>query len=137
MARYMEGYAIADRYDLGEFPQGPNKTVATKYGKATQLEMMVDMLHDDNIKVQMDLVPNQMLGLNQREAVFVRRATSSGEPFTNPFTGGEKKRRRSQHLTSLIQKVAVWDKQNMVTSKNGTNRSSMEHHCKGRGWAAS
>ncbi|MEK4649058.1 glycoside hydrolase family 70 protein [Exiguobacterium sp. FSL W8-0210] len=90
MARYMEGYAIADRYDLGEFPQGPGGAVATKYGKATQLEMMVDMLHDDNIKVQMDLVPNQMLGLNKREAVFVRRATSSGEPFTNPYTGGEK-----------------------------------------------
>ncbi|WP_214846289.1 glycoside hydrolase family 70 protein [Exiguobacterium sp. S90] len=89
MARYMEGYAISDRYDFGEFPQGPNGAVATKYGKASQLEMMVDMLHDDNIKVQMDLVPNQMLGLNQREAVYVRRANTSGEPFTNPYTGGE------------------------------------------------
>ncbi|ACB62096.1 Dextransucrase [Exiguobacterium sibiricum 255-15] len=89
MARYMEGYAIADRYDLGEFPQGPGGTTATKYGKASHLEMMVDMLHDDNIKVQMDLVPNQMLGLNKREAVFVRRATSSGELFTNPYTGGQ------------------------------------------------
>lgn len=89
MARYLEGYAIADRYDLGEFPQGPGGTIPTKYGKASQLEMMVDMLHDDHIKVQMDLVPNQMLGLSQREAVYVRRATGSGKPFANPFTGGE------------------------------------------------
>ena len=29
MARYMEGYAIADRYDLGEFPQGFASSMAS------------------------------------------------------------------------------------------------------------
>lgn len=89
MARYMEGYAIADRYDLGEFNQGPNNTQATKYGTSDELKNMINTLHDDGLKLQLDLVPNQMLGLPEREAVYVTRTDSNGNLFRNPFTTGK------------------------------------------------
>ncbi|MDP4163538.1 MAG: glycoside hydrolase family 70 protein [Bacillota bacterium] len=89
VARYMEGYAISDRYDLGEFNQGPNNTQATKYGTSTELKDMVNTLHAKKLKLQMDLVPNQMLGLTNREAVYVNRVDSSGNLFKNPYTTGE------------------------------------------------
>lgn len=86
MARYMEGYAIADRYDFGEFPQGPNNAIPTKYGKADELKAVVRAMHAKGVNVQMDLVPNQMLGLTQREMVYVQRTSSSGDLFKNPYT---------------------------------------------------
>ncbi|MBT2696558.1 dextransucrase [Bacillus sp. ISL-40] len=60
---YGEGYAINDRYDLGEFPQGKNGEKATKYGTSDQLKLLITNLHDNGLKVQEDLVPNQMMGL--------------------------------------------------------------------------
>ncbi|AKM18207.1 Glucosyltransferase-SI precursor [Geobacillus sp. 12AMOR1] len=88
MARYMEGYAIADRYDLGEFNQGPNNERATKYGTSDELKDMIDKLHAAGLKVQLDLVPNQLLGLNGREAVYVTRVDNNGDLFKNPYTTG-------------------------------------------------
>lgn len=89
MARYLEGYAITDRYDLGEFNQGPNGTQATKYGTSSELKGMVNSLHEDGLKVQMDLVPNQLMGMPGREAVYVKRTDDSGNQFTNPYTTGQ------------------------------------------------
>lgn len=88
MGRYMEGYAIADRYDLGEFNQGPNNTKATKYGTSDELKSMINTLHQQGLKVQEDLVPNQMLGLSGREAVYVTRTDNNGNLFKNPYTTG-------------------------------------------------
>ncbi|KWZ85978.1 alpha amylase, catalytic domain protein [Heyndrickxia coagulans] len=88
MARYMEGYAIADRYDLGEFNQGPNNTRPTKYGTSDELKSMVSVLHANGLKVQEDLVPNQVLGLSKREAVYVTRVDQNGNLFKNPYTTG-------------------------------------------------
>lgn len=81
MARYMEGYAVADRYDLGEFPQGPNGSVATKYGTAAELKAMMTRLHNANLKAQVDLVPNQMMGLTGREAVTATRTDMHGNTY--------------------------------------------------------
>jgi glucan-binding YG repeat protein len=89
MARYMEGYAIYDRYDLGEFNQGPNNTRATKYGTSDELKSMINSLHSNGLKVQEDLVPNQMMGLSGREAVYVKRTDDSGNLFKNPYTTGQ------------------------------------------------
>ncbi|GAB3622022.1 hypothetical protein GCM10027418_01040 [Mariniluteicoccus endophyticus] len=84
MARYMEGYAIADRYDLGEFDiNGDGKVDPTKYGTATELKSLVDRLHSSNFRVQVDLVPNQMMGLSGREAVVGTRTDNNGNPFVN------------------------------------------------------
>ncbi|WP_035322188.1 glycoside hydrolase family 70 protein [Peribacillus kribbensis] len=99
MARYMEGYAISDRYDLGEFNQGPNGTTATKYGTSEELKSVLNTLHTKGLKVQEDLVPNQMLGLTDREAVLVRRTDNNGNLFRNPFmTGNYSKIRADLYL---------------------------------------
>lgn len=90
MARYMEGYAITDRYDLGEFNQGPNGSKATKYGTSDELKEMINTLHDKGLKLQLDLVPNQMMGLPNREAVYVKRTDDSGNLFSNTYTTGQK-----------------------------------------------
>lgn len=86
MARYMEGYAVSDRYDLGEFPQGPENVngvdadpIATKYGTADQLKALVNIFHQNGMSVEEDLVPNQFLGLNDEQAVLVNRTNSSGD----------------------------------------------------------
>lgn len=81
MARYLEGYAVADRYDLGEFPQGPNGQVATKYGTAAELKSLMSTLHGQDLRGQMDLVPNQMLGLSGREAVQATRTDQHGNVY--------------------------------------------------------
>lgn len=85
-ARYMEGYAVADRYDLGEFPQGLNNEIATKYGTSAELKALVSKLHQSGLKIQMDLVPNQMMGLNNREALKVTRTDAHGKSWGNPHT---------------------------------------------------
>ncbi|OYO19441.1 hypothetical protein CGZ93_13915 [Enemella dayhoffiae] len=78
MSRYLEGYAVTDRYDLGEFPQGPNNSVPTKYGTSAELKSLMSSLHGANLKGQMDLVPNQMMGLSGREAVTATRTDRNG-----------------------------------------------------------
>lgn len=86
MSRYQEGYAMTDRYDLGEFNQGPNGTKATKYGTSDELKAVISGLHSRGLKVEEDLVPNQMLGLSQQQAVTVTRVDHNGNLFMNPFT---------------------------------------------------
>lgn len=78
MSRYMEGYAISDRYDLGEFPQGVNNEKATKYGTSDELKKFVETYHNNGMKVQMDLVPNQMFGMTDRQYTNVNRVDASG-----------------------------------------------------------
>ncbi|MDP4170671.1 MAG: glycoside hydrolase family 70 protein, partial [Bacillota bacterium] len=68
---YGEGYAIADRYDLGEFPQGLNGAKATKYGTSDQLKQLIKNLHANGLHAQEDLVPNQMMGLPTPEVTSI------------------------------------------------------------------
>ena len=89
MARYLEGYAIADRYDLGEFPKGLNNERATKYGTSDELKALMDDLHGAGLRGQMDLVPNQMMGLEGQEAVRVSRVDHHGDRFQNQYTTHE------------------------------------------------
>ncbi|MGO2722882.1 MAG: glycoside hydrolase family 70 protein [Lactobacillus sp.] len=72
MSRYNEGYAIADRYDLGD--GNP-----TKYGTRDQLTSAIAALHQAGLKVQADLVLNQMLGFLEVEAVTVNRTNADGK----------------------------------------------------------
>lgn len=75
---YGEGYAIADRYDLGEFPEGLNGQRATKYGTSDELKDVIKELHKNGVKVQEDLVPNQMFGLPKTEVVSVTSVDNYG-----------------------------------------------------------
>lgn len=86
IARYQEGYAVADRYDLGEFPNGIDGAKATKYGTSEELKGLMNNLHAAGVRGQMDLVPNQVMGLTGQEAVKVTRADHFGNEFTNPLT---------------------------------------------------
>ncbi len=79
MTRYGEGYSIADRYDLGE-------NTPTKYGTDIELRGALVKMHDQNLKVQMDLVPNQVLGMGQQEAVTVYRGDRFGRNFNQSDT---------------------------------------------------
>lgn len=75
MSRYDEGYSITDRYDLGD-------SSANKYGTGEQLSQAIAALHKAGLKVQADLVLNQMLGLSGLEAVTVNRVNSSGKTLS-------------------------------------------------------
>lgn len=86
MARYLEGYAIADRYDLGEFPQGPDGAVATKYGTSDELKSLMDDLHAADLRGQIDIVPNQVMGLGGQEPVQVSRVDNAGNRWNNRWT---------------------------------------------------
>lgn len=72
MSRYHEGYSVTDRYDLG-MDSNP-----TKYGTGQELADAIAALHQAGMKVQEDLVMNQMLGLSGQEAVTVTRANQYG-----------------------------------------------------------
>jgi hypothetical protein len=76
---YGEGYANMDRYDLGEFPQGRNGAKATKYGTNNELKKMIAKLHANRLRVQEDLVPNQMMGLPTPEIVSVTAVDQTGK----------------------------------------------------------
>jgi dextransucrase len=82
---YFEGYSVADRYDLGEFPQGPNGERATKYGTSDELKSLISRLHNQGIRVQADLVPNQMIGLAKPEVVSVTSVDNYGNPNDPDF----------------------------------------------------
>lgn len=82
---YGEGYAIADRYDLGEFPNGLNGERATKYGTSEELKHAINQLHSKDLSVQADLVPNQMMGLPNQEIVNVTAVDSYGNETDPAF----------------------------------------------------
>lgn len=55
---YKEGYAVSDRYDVGEFNQ--EGSTRTKYGTREQLEVALKYAHSKGIRNMADIVPNQM-----------------------------------------------------------------------------
>lgn len=55
---YKEGYAVSDRYDVGEFNQGGS--TRTKYGTREQLEYALSYAHTKGLRNMADIVPNQM-----------------------------------------------------------------------------
>ncbi|MEE6693696.1 glycoside hydrolase family 70 protein, partial [Lactiplantibacillus plantarum] len=71
-SRYNEGYATNDRYTLGT-TENP-----TKYGSGEELANAIAALHKAGLKVQEDLVMNQMIGFSGQEAVTVTRANEYG-----------------------------------------------------------
>ena len=75
MSRYDEGYAITDRYDLGQ-------STPIKYGTNIQMINAVKALHKVGISAQVDLVMNQMLGLSGKEVVTGTRTNSHGQQIT-------------------------------------------------------
>ncbi|MGP7817315.1 glycoside hydrolase family 70 protein [Niallia sp. 01092] len=75
---YGEGYAIMDRYDLGEFAQGQNGKKQTKYGTSGELKKLISGLHKKGIRVQEDLVPNQMMGLPKPEIASITAVDQYG-----------------------------------------------------------
>ena len=75
-----EGYAVTDRYDLGEFPAGHDGATATKYGTSAELKTAVAAMHDAGMHVQADLVPNQVYNYQDREIVRVTAVDQWGNP---------------------------------------------------------
>ena len=69
---YNEGYAVADRYNLG------TNANPTKYGSGEELANAIAALHSAGLKVQEDIVMNQMMGFPTQEAVTVTRASDRG-----------------------------------------------------------
>lgn len=74
-SKYREGYAIADRYDLGAYGKGP-----TKYGTADELKAAIAALHDNDVRIQVDVVPNQIIGLSGRHVLPVTGVDMYGNP---------------------------------------------------------
>jgi dextransucrase len=72
MSRYNEGYSIADRYNLG------TNANPTKYGSGEELANAIAALHSAGLKVQEDIVMNQMIGFSGQEAVTVTRTNNRG-----------------------------------------------------------
>nr|WP_243862281.1 Ig-like domain repeat protein [Frigoribacterium faeni] len=75
-----EGYAITDRYDLGEFPAGHGGATATKYGTSDELKAAIAAMHDAGMSVQADIVPNQIYNYQDREVVRVTAVNQWGTP---------------------------------------------------------
>jgi alpha-amylase len=69
------GYAVYDRYDLGEFNQ--KGTVATRYGTLAELQGAIGALHNQGIGVYADIVMNQMMGADGNENVTANGAQES------------------------------------------------------------
>jgi len=82
-----EGYAVTDRYDLGEFPAGHNGETATKYGTAEQLKDAIKAMHNAGISVQADIVPNQIYLYQDREVVPVTAVNQYGNLGTEDVRG--------------------------------------------------
>ncbi len=72
MSRYNEGYSVTDRYNLG------TNANPTKYGSGEELANAIAALHSAGLKVQEDIVMNQMIGFSGQEAVTVTRANNRG-----------------------------------------------------------
>nr|WP_242068979.1 glycoside hydrolase family 70 protein [Weissella confusa] len=71
-SRYNDGYSVTDRYNLG------TNANQTKYGSGEELANAIAALHSAGLKVQVDIVMNQMIGLPGQEAVTVTRADNRG-----------------------------------------------------------
>lgn len=82
-SKYGEGYAIADRYDLGAYGKGP-----TKYGTADELKAAIAALHGQGMRIQVDVVPNQIIGLSGRQVLPVTATDMYGVP-NNPAIDGK------------------------------------------------
>jgi hypothetical protein len=80
-----EGYAITDRYDLGQYPAGHNGETATKYGTSDELKAAIKAFHAVGVNVQADIVPNQMYLYQDREVVAVTAVNQYGNLL--PETG--------------------------------------------------
>ncbi|WP_178378343.1 glycoside hydrolase family 70 protein [Loigolactobacillus backii] len=72
MSRYNEGYSMTDRYNLG------TNANPTKYGSGEELANAIATLHSAGLKVQEDIVMNQMIGFSGQEAVTVTRTNDRG-----------------------------------------------------------
>ena len=72
MSRYNEGYSMTDRYNLG------TNANPTKYGSGEELANAIAALHSAGLKVQEDIVMNQMIGFSGQEAVTVTRTDDRG-----------------------------------------------------------
>ena len=71
-SRYNEGYSMTDRYNLGTTAN------PTKYGSGEELANTIAALHKAGLKVQEDIVMNQMIGFSGQEAVTVTRTNNRG-----------------------------------------------------------
>ncbi|RXA54887.1 glycoside hydrolase family 70 protein [Limosilactobacillus mucosae] len=71
-SRYNEGYSVTDRYNLG------TNANPTKYGSGEELANAITALHSAGLKVQEDIVFNQMMGFPGQEAVTVTRTDNHG-----------------------------------------------------------
>lgn len=61
------GYAVYDRYDLGEFDQ--KGSVATKYGTKDELIRAVNTCQNNGLEIYADIVLDHMMGADGREIV--------------------------------------------------------------------
>lgn len=90
LSRYHEGYSVQDRYDLGEFDLNPGDGETapdpTKYGTRADLDGVLQAIHGAGLEAQVDLVPNQVMGLPSQEPVIVRRTDADGDLWTNSWT---------------------------------------------------
>ncbi len=86
-AGFEEGYSVNDRYDLGEFPQGHDGALPTKYGTAVELRTAIATLHQKGMSAIADLVPNQLIGLSTREVSTVTAVDNYGNPNNANVTG--------------------------------------------------
>ena len=59
------GYGVYDLYDLGEFDQ--KGSVRTKYGTVEELKKLIEVLHENDIKVYADVVLNHTAGADFSE----------------------------------------------------------------------
>lgn len=59
------GYGVYDLYDLGEFDQ--KGSVRTKYGTVEELKKLIEVLHENDIKVYADVVLNHKAGADFSE----------------------------------------------------------------------
>ncbi|WED57507.1 glycoside hydrolase family 70 protein [Fructilactobacillus sanfranciscensis] len=74
-SKYQDGYSTTDHYNLGTTDN------PTKYGSGEELANAIAALHQEGLKVQEDLVMNQMFGFPSQEAVTVTRADEYGKQF--------------------------------------------------------
>lgn len=97
LSHYNEGYAVSDRYDLGDYAQGRNGSKATKYGTRDELSVSQNYLKQSGIRPMLDIVPLQMIGLQKREAVNVINWKAGGASkvmslYTTQSGQGQKER---------------------------------------------
>jgi alpha-amylase len=77
------GYEPYDYYDLGEFDQ--KGTIRTRYGTRSQIESMIDELHNNNISVIGDIVINHNNGGASEFNTFT--STDTNTDFMNISSG--------------------------------------------------